>query len=432
MKLKVKLDSDAIKKFFTEHAEKLGVAAALCLLIWFVAGAFKRETLPPNLRTESITDRSRQANEQLVRIATPPANELPPPVEVDGKIVPPATGAYDFLPLFKDTPLDDPNKNGDPNLFPIMELQAWGFRGAVAVAATGLGDRPRGGPAVPTPTVADTAPKAKPKTGREAAKSERIPQFTPFGPGIGQAAGGPRPIPQQFFLPGAPSTGNAEARAGVIVTGAVPEELLQKAYDSCFQHSMRGTEATGPQAGAEPRGPQRQLDNSKPQYMAWRLERTELDAAGKAVETKTIDTGDVEQVYHDFTDIGRPEVLKALKPGKAFIKLQDDPKTWAGHGEEVVAGEFLGPAWLSWPLPPLLLHDWGREAAHPAFPWRRRKSTSPPPPFPLRPTPKSRPTIAASAKVRPLAEPAESARAWRASVRSRGETISPCRRGRKG
>jgi hypothetical protein len=371
-KIKLKLDGETIKGFFVTHGEKIGVGIALFVMLIFVTGAFKRETLPQNLQAESVTKQNSDANSRLVNTKPPADPPIPP---VDGRVVPVPPNAYDIPPIVNTgNVFNDPNKNADPKLFPIIDLQAHGFRGAIALAGNGplqgglgMGGRPMIAPQPIPATVPDkNAKKAADKKAGPAGEKAMPPAASLFG-GMG-AQNGPRPIPGAWPLPGAPSNGNVEARYGVMITGAIPEEAIQKSYEGAFAHAMKGEEVgAGPQLNGMG-APHHSSDNTKPQYIAWRLERTEIDSAGKPIETRTIDTGDVTQVLGDIKEIGKTTVMGSLKPTGGFVKRQEDVKTWSGHGEEVVSPECLGAPWLSWPLPPMILHDWGREATSPKLP----------------------------------------------------------------
>ncbi len=76
MKVKLKMDSDAIKAFFLEHVEKIVMAAAVIILSLFILSVFKRETLPQNLQADQIALHASTAS-TTVNNNQPPANLEP-------------------------------------------------------------------------------------------------------------------------------------------------------------------------------------------------------------------------------------------------------------------------------------------------------------------------------------------------------------------
>jgi hypothetical protein len=405
MKAKLKLDTSAIKGFFQEHGEKFVLVAGLLVMLLFIVSIFKQETLPANLQANAIKEIATTA-EHNVSITKPPQGELaftmPAGVApVEGKKFDPAIVSM----MRPGTPFDDPNKRTDPTLFPVLNLQAIGMNGAielggngpeVRVAPRGVGrplpgrgrqladpsaptrSRDASAPTVPRDSSAPTSrgagrpvgPPGQPSAGRPlagaATPSKGLPGVTPLAGTPGEAdVENEKPLPPEMELPGPPAMGaTVEARPFVMVTGAIPFEKQLREYEMRFAHAQKG------EAGANQNRMIQQDDRDLPKYVWWRLERVDL-ASGE--EKTIIDFGDLDQIFKDVQEIGKPQVIKGIHPTTSkneagYKHLLADMKTWQNNPNEVVPPEYIDAVWLTWPLPPVLLHDWGHEATNPLIP----------------------------------------------------------------
>ena len=418
MKAKLKLDTSAIKGFFQEHGEKFVLVAGLLVMLLFIVSIFKQETLPVDLKADAIKEIAATA-EHNVSITKPPQGELaftmPAGVApVEGKKFEPAI----FSMVHTGTPFDDPNKRTDPTLLPVLNLQAIGMDGAIELGGNGPDVRsvvPRAGgsgravpvpgrggigrayapgmdPSAPTSRPRDAsaptaprdssaptsrgggghavAPPGQPSAGRPlagaATPSKGLPGLTPLTGTPGEADGeNEKPLPPEMELPGPPAAGGTvEARPFVIITGAIPFEKQLREFEMRFAHARKGAEAAANQGRMA-----EEVGRDTPQYVWWRLERIDVTDGGKKT---VIDFGNVPQIKADREDppvgIGKALVGKSLKWTAMFLKIMADQGTWAGSGAEVVPFEYLDETWLSCALPPILLHDWGREATNPLIP----------------------------------------------------------------
>ncbi len=299
-----------------------------------------------------------------------------------------------------DKVFDDPNKRTDPTLFPVQNLQAIGMDGAIELGGNGPEVRavPRGvGRQVPIPgrgrqladpsapmrsrdTSAPTitrdssapsrgghavAPPGQSSAGRPlagaATPSKGLPGLTPLTGTPGEAdVENEKPLPDGMELPGPPAMGGTvEARPFVMVTGAIPFEKQLREYEMRFAHAQKG------EAGANQNRMIQQDDRDVPKYVWWRLERVDL-ASGE--EKTVIDFGDLDQILLDVQEYGGASVNKGIHPTAARKRLLADMKTWQNNPGEVVPPEYMDAVWLTWPLPPILLHDWGHEATNPLIP----------------------------------------------------------------
>jgi hypothetical protein len=370
-KPKISLDTAKIKGFFVEHGEKFLVAIAVAILVSFAISALNRETLPDDLRAPRIAARSDDARAKI-ESSKPPAKIVPSLDFVGGVTAWSAggiqTGSYKLANPLSTPTFPDPVKRTDPTLFPVTEMQVVPFRGPVtllaalapaAVAPTGPAIAPAGppvGPAKAPPREQRPRPAGPGVTGG-------LPAIggLPMGPGaLGNVQGGPQPLPASMRLPGPQSTGFAEYREGVMVTALIPFEAQNEEYERVFQHARKVTTGT---AGTQEQRGQNQRDLDTPHYVWCRLERTDTTDGS----VKLLDFGDVEQVR---TDWKSPERRKAItvRISPEYRKLEADMRDWGAQVEEVVDPDYVAQPWLTWPLPPLLLHDWGLDAAHPKIP----------------------------------------------------------------
>jgi hypothetical protein len=408
MKAKVKFDMGAIKGFFQEHGEKFVLVAGLIVMLLFIVSIFKQETLPANLQPGAIKDVTTQARANIERSA-PPAGEIKPVTVSTASFVMPSGPWQDAtLPIFRPepTPFDDPNKRTDPTLFPILNLQAIGMEGAVALGGSGPDARavvqpvPRGrgfdpsaptrmgrplDPSAPTrsrgpsaPSTRDpsaptsrggsghaVAPQNGPSLGRPlgaAATPKALPgATTPLGTPADADAEVEKPIPSEMQLPGPPlMASTVEARPFVMLTGAIPWDKQLQEFQMRFAHAQKG------ESGANQNQMMQQQDSRDvPKYVWWRLERVDLTSGE---EKKIIDFGDLDQISLDVQEYGGASVVKGIHPTDARKRLLADMKTWQNNPGEVVPPEYMDAIWLTWPLPPILLHDWGHEATNPLIP----------------------------------------------------------------
>ncbi|HEV3416675.1 MAG TPA: hypothetical protein VG056_07685 [Pirellulales bacterium] len=391
MKVKLKFDTAVVKDFFKEHGEKLVFALGVFVMLYFVYFVFKQETLPAEYQAAALLTKSETAHKNVDDGPVPASDGSLKPIDVPGKVAAIQSEGYDSRPFVRPLGVfDDPNKRTDPNLLPVVALQATGGRGAIALQGSGpgngLGIAPVG-PAVP-------AARDPARTGREPAPSDgglfagrpaaggrqpatigRAP--APAGrpgatipsavPGAAVAADEPvnKPIPPGFELPGFPGNGNAESRYFVVVTGAIPIEQQQKEYAMRFAHAQHAAEdPNGGRGGAAARDAA--ADHDTPRYVWWQLERTDLTAGG---DPAVIGFGQLEQIKADIQNGVDANLAKKACQGAAdYNKLLDGYKAWQGSGGEVVPDEYRSDLWLSWPLPPIVLRDWGREATNPKIP----------------------------------------------------------------
>ncbi len=373
MKAKLKFDMSGVKGFIGEHWEKLVLAGVSAWLIMFVVAAVGRETLPNELKPEAINQKATTAK---TTIEDPKSRPDPKPIPDFQKTLRDSLTGIDQskveIPPPYVPPIPPLIKRIDPQLLPVTELRVYPFRGAIGVMANGGAGMPMpagGGrfPQAPLPGAKPAPvpppfgnPRNAPRPGgRNPVAPGPVAPPNPFG---GTQQPDRQPIPAGFVLPGPQSGGNvggAEGKHGVLVTGLVPLLAQLKIYSDCFRNAPAAA-ATDPRAAGGAGAAARNVpgDQDIPHYMWVVLERTD-QATG---ELKSIDFGDWDQRSLDVQSEGKKAVT--LKISQKFRDLFTDAQAWNPKMSEIADPDCVGPWWLTWQLPPLLLHDWGKEAVH--------------------------------------------------------------------
>jgi hypothetical protein len=396
MKAKIKFDTAVIKNFFTDHIEKIVAGICVIFMLFLITTIFKRETLPSNLQAPQIAS---ETSNVRTTVETAPYQETGDlkPIEVPGAVAELPVNQLDEVPAFvrAGAPLSDPVKRSDPTYFPVLAPQVTSFVFAmstnaasgtaatsVAPVAPAINRRPGASraPVLDTKPGGATAPGAATRKGRVAHPGTETTPSTSSGlPGSRSAPAdvatdplNTTSIPSAMPLPGPLGTGAAEVRPFNIITAAIPVEMQQKEYDRKFSHARHADMEADPRS----RVAQQQMTDL-PQYIWWRLERIDLTHGS---EKTVLDYGDVASIVTDRKSetIGADLVMKTLKPTGRFVKLNADVAQWGGVGAEVVPSAYHADTWLTWPLPPMLLHDWGREATHSKIPLVEPKANETP------------------------------------------------------
>jgi hypothetical protein len=148
------------------------------------------------------------------------------------------------------------------------------------------------------------------------------------GGGYGGAGYGGAGMGMPGGRPGVDISNNASVQSvaypAVVLTGRVPYESQ---FDE-FQKKFKGTFPIGTSA-----------EQDIPKYMQFKLERQEVTPAGD----------------------GKWVTLDLEKAVEAEAR-------WAVQSTDFVDAAYIDP-YLTWPLPPTLLRDWGRLASHPSIPF---------------------------------------------------------------
>lgn len=383
-KPKVSLNGAAIKTFFINNGEKLVLGLVVLLLINFAYSAITAKQIEPGM-AKKIQDESRQAE---VRIQETPWNIvlrdhpewIPRNYPDDSKV---NNGPLvNTVALVTDTPLQpkifpELVKREDPKILPPIELT--GTAQVVLVPYSreiAQVVNPANPNALP-PRVArnkeekDAKKGSKKGTGKTGPEGEMMGPGGPGGPGAAYPGPGRRPRGGDEENPtaGAPATdrqiGSAQLpgaratnadlkpKAMAIVTGLVPFEEQYKEYKKRFEEALGkgSTPASGPGG-----------DQYTPIYVYFSVERAEVkDHRDQNLVWKPIDilTARAEQQLKMLptTQQNEPPIdpLYSFLGGSAASAAAGSMNEWTGF--------------LEWPLPPVMLRNWGFEVTHPKVPF---------------------------------------------------------------
>ncbi len=340
MKLKLKFSGAAIGQFFAENGEKLILLATVVILLMFVYGAITAKPLDSSTPS-LISNASKSAQDRVNAVAwegqESPRNDFKEShfaaaVDKAGEQVQLArlelNRAWD-PPLFPELV-----KRADPEFFPVEDLRvAAGFgvvvyQAAAPVAAPGT-----------VPGAAPTGPAGRP-LGIPGPPPGIFGPGGPYGPTGPVAAEAPRVPSQNLNLPGPRPTGQGfegKPRHYVVVTGVVPLEKQVAEYRRRFEYAVRD-----PSSMAQ--------DPFNPHYIFFYVERAEVASPSEPVANLQWKQLDYKQLITDQSQwmpisTAQGEVID---PKYAF------PPGYGTYSH-----------FLTWPLPPILLRNWGLEATHP-------------------------------------------------------------------
>ena len=379
MKTKLKFDMDKVKEFGKEHGEKFGLALAVLILGSFIVKAVSRDRLPEQLEPDKIVNQSHAADAKIKSVPTPPPGQEVVPIKLGqvGNEIGFGPKGVDVLELTRQ-PIQDPVKRVDPSLFAVEELRAVPFRGAITMNAAAGGIAPAPGPAPAGPAAAPApglVPGRAPAPGRGVRGAAA--RLGTHRPSLRRASGSraPRPMPRHrvlqpfppdFHQPGPPSSGFAEGHYGIVITGLIPDQAQREEYARRFKNARRGVMVEGAAAGGRGRD-RAEIEADSPQFVWSFLERTDTTAG----TTIVLDFGDTQGVGHDrsqpdkaLSDATRKQVTELGLHPAIRVALEKEEHSWAVNANEVVDKNYLSDPWFSWELPPVLLRDWGAEAAH--------------------------------------------------------------------
>ncbi len=356
MKAKINFSGAGIKKFFVNNGEKLVLALTVLLFLGFIYSSMNAKPLDDSKSADAINRESRQL---VASLQSPTWNEhrtemgLTPPhykQETDNSLRPVSgqkvTPSRDWNPpLFPEL-----IKRVDPEIFAVEELQIGAGCGIVpyrSTTAAGAAVRPGVGPG--------NRPMGPPVGGPPMGGPPMGPPIG--GPPIGGPPGGPggfgRNGQETASLPGVHAPGaDAQRKTYVVITGAVPVEKESQEFRRRFEYAMP---AIPDQSRARP-GAQFATQSDSPHYFCFLIERSEVK---------------------DADDKNRNWVHILSKANYANAAAMKDIEQWISPAPEIVspddvfqpevagAGAKQFNAYVTWPLPPLFLKNWGFEAAHP-------------------------------------------------------------------
>ena len=337
MKAKLNLSGEGIKQFFLFNGEKIALGAVALILLGFVYSAITAKPLddsksPPVIQRDStaLMARIQESN------STPPggqAHDFATMVDNEIKTLP--VGSMKWPTEISPLIFPELKKRSDPTIFPVEELQI--ASGSAIIGYT----QPLAVPGAAPGAVAPAAAGAP--AGPAAAGSAESKRFSPLGM-IGVNPPGAEPRAKTF----------------AIITGLIPWAKQIEEYSNRFEFAVP---PSVPADATRPGGGVTQIQSGQPEtpdYYYFNIDRLEIT---------------------DPTDqkLNWANAQHVLTP-KVYFDVQSDIKAWASQwqpSQDIVDQNYLFPpkdltvargpmsTYITWPLPPMFLRNWGFEAAHP-------------------------------------------------------------------
>ncbi|HTQ40174.1 MAG TPA: hypothetical protein VMJ32_14200 [Pirellulales bacterium] len=391
MKAKINFNPDGIKRFFITNGEKIVFAATVIIFLLFLYSTITAKPLDDSKSPEAI---KRESSQVVSNIQSPTWSAhrgemgLEPTHFADqvADEIRPIPGQRVRLTREWSPPLfPELIKRADPEIYAIEDLQVAAGSGIVPykpnasgagqIPGASAGQRLPGGPAQPGLPGGSARGPGLPGEGAlgPGARGPGLPgegalgpgghgpglpgEGSGFGPGV--SAAGPSRLGQDENLPGVRAPGaDAEVKSYVIITGAVP-------VDKEAEEFRRRFEAAVPAApDSDPNHQPLVAQTDVPNYFCFLVERSEVKDAGDAKRNWTPILSKENFV--------NSEALKDL--AKWFTQAPE-----IVHPDDVFAPVPFGNQYfyVTWPLPPLFLKNWGFEAAHPKVKLNVAQTTAP-------------------------------------------------------
>ena len=362
MKAKINFSGSGIKKFFVNNGEKLFLVLTALVLLAFLYSAIMAKPLDDSKSPDAIKREAGQLVATLqsatwsthrdeMGLAAPHFKQQADATmrPISGQKLKPV---HDWNPpLFPELV-----KRVDPEIYAVEELQIGAGRGIVpyhaaananaAGAGPGMGPGigPGHGPGMGGPGFGPGGPGFGPGG----------PGFGPGGPGgLSMGAGGGRVDPNGS-LPGVHAPGaDAQGKTYVIITGAVPVEKEAEEFRRRFEYAVPAVLSDVNQS----RNTSMSVTQSDtPHYFCFLVDRCEV----KDADDKTRNWTPILSKTNYVNSQAIMDIAKWSTTAPEIAHLDDvfqpDQATWKGAPFN---------AYITWPLPPLFLKNWGFEAAHP-------------------------------------------------------------------
>lgn len=363
-KPKVSLNGAAIKEFFVNHGEKLILAAVVLLLFKFAYGAISAQPIDPTM-PDKIKSASQTAQAEVNK--TPWSEEAPKhpewnPVNYSKGTKEAIEPLVQIAPLTHDTELSPAPfkpliKRADPKLFPPIELVVYGTSALVPYPRE-VANTPATQPGALPPRRRD-AEKEK-KKGKAGAEAENRLPPGPGGPGSRRPRGeedgfGGTAKPAAAVdrsvtgaqLPGARAVGaQLVPKYMTVVTALVPFEEQFNEYKKRFEEAL-GKDLTGATG-----------NQFMPMYHFFVIQRAEVKDDREQVAEANWKTLDYRSAAND-ASLWAGVTQQTEPPIDPLYSFKQGTGTPANSYTE----------YLEWPLPPMVLKNWGFEATHPKVPF---------------------------------------------------------------
>lgn len=334
----------ALKAFFVNHGEKLGLAVVgmfALMLSWWGIDAVRTQSVRPDRKPDAVSGLAGQASANIEQVRKVPAERLPSREPLQPAIDPwrpqqvkiaaaPSPGALFDRPLFGEL-----SKRTKPDVFPIEELRAVAGIAVLpnpAAQAGGPELAPRQPDLTPPP---EQDPRRRPPRGRPPRGREMAGEGSPFGLEGGLTPELSSPAMVQPQQPG-------KITPFVIVTGLIPTAKQEQEFERRF----------GSTSFRDPR-------RDRPQWAPYLVERARVTPGGtprwEKIEVKNVAAADPG---------GRPGMSELSGAGGA-------------PGQQPIEPETLPPAFFlqpeesavsyAAPLPQRIDDPWGGVGVHPWF-----------------------------------------------------------------
>jgi hypothetical protein len=327
MKMKLNLSKEGIQEFLLANGEKFLLGVTGIILLGFFYGAITAKPLDDSMSPDAIKTASSKVQsvlsdpnwaEQKSALHLPDASF---PKSVETSNAPVAVGPYRQLREWDPALFPELTRRAEPKIFPVEKLQIASGVGLLAYQ-------------IPPEVVA----QANAVAGATATTTSTAQRIDPTAQ-----------------LPGAHVTAaESQGKPYVVITGLVPVDKEAQEFNDRFTLAMPAVaDPNRPVPVSPPTPGQAEL----PQYAVCLVQRREVTPTMKADDKW---------------------------PNVSYKDVRDDMRKWAmawGVGQDIVDGNYVfqndeipipggdGTSTITrlvtMPLPPLLLKDWGLEAAHP-------------------------------------------------------------------
>jgi len=330
MKVKLNLSGEGIKQFFLANGEKIVLGGVVLALLGFLYSAITAKPLDETKSPEVIKRQSAALRNRISDASVgPPAGERPRLPEITPPM-PPGTDKWqtEISPLI----FPELKKRSDPTILPVEEVQI-----ASGVAIVGYAP----------PLASGAAPGVLPAAG-----NDHGPAFGGVGAGAGAAKGAATTQADERFnlqgMMGAAKPGDEPRKETyAIITGLVPWSKQCEEYSNRFEFavppSLPASDPTQPTPNSSLQTGQPQV----PEYIYFRVQRTEASQPKEDKDWATIDYGAALRDVEKWSN--QSGVQDIVDQNYIF-----QPGTFKGR-----------TTYITWPVPPMFLKAWGFEATHP-------------------------------------------------------------------
>jgi hypothetical protein len=362
MKAKINLNAQGIKDFFIGNGEKIVLGVAVIIFLLFLYSTITAKPLDDSKSPEAIKHESSQV-ETIIQSPTWTQQRdqmgLQPPkyTEEVAAEMRPVSGQRLREPHEWNPPLfPELIKRADPEIYAVEDLQIAAGNGIVPYRSENAAAAPgANGTSIPGQPGAPGMAGGPGLQGPGALMGPHGPGVGPgmpgegggFGPGGGVLGRTMSKFDQNANIPGVRAPGaDGEFKSYVIITGAVPVEKEVNEYQRKFDSAVPAI----PDSDHPPLTTQTDL----PRYFCFLVDRAEVKDANEKPNW------DTSTHILSKNNIVSADAVKDLT--KWFMFAPE-----IVHLDDVFAPEeFRGQYfYVTWPLPPLFLKNWGLEAAHP-------------------------------------------------------------------